>query len=178
MKKGQNNKKMGRLKKLRLRRRREGKTDYKARLGLLKSGMSKLVVRKTNKYIIAQIVESKEANDFTKVYANSKELTSLGWKFSFKNIPACYLTGLLLGKKIKEKKIKKIILDTGMIPSTKESKVYAVVKGIKDVGIEIPCSDKVLPNEKRISGKHIPKNADIISKNFEELKNKIMKVNK
>ena len=99
----------------------------------------------------------------------------MGWKFSFKNVPACYLTGLLLGKKAIDKKIKKVILDTGLIPSTKESKVYALVKGMIDVGIEVPCSEKVFPDEKRIAGKHIQKNTESISKNFEALKNKIMK---
>ena len=40
------------------RRRLEHKTDYKARLGLLKSNMPKLVVRKSNRYITVQLVIS------------------------------------------------------------------------------------------------------------------------
>jgi len=46
------------------RRRREGKTDYKARLNLLKSGLPRVIIRKTNNYIILfgkKIVE-KEKN--------------------------------------------------------------------------------------------------------------------
>jgi large subunit ribosomal protein L18 len=144
-------------------------------MALLKSNLPRIVIRKTNKYIIAQIVKSKEAQDFTKLSANSKELSKLGWKFSLKNIPAAYLTGLLISKKALDKKIKKAILDSGLIPSTKESKVYAVLKGAIDGGLEIPYSEKILPDEKRISGKHILKNGDIISKKFEELKNKIKK---
>jgi large subunit ribosomal protein L18 len=38
------------------RRRREGKTNYYKRLKLIRSGKPRLVVRRTNKYIIAQIV--------------------------------------------------------------------------------------------------------------------------
>jgi large subunit ribosomal protein L18 len=166
--------KMGRLIKVRPKRRRQGKTDYKARLALLKSGLPRLVVRKTNKYIITQIVKSKEAKDFTSIYANSRELAKLGWKFSFKNLPAAYLTGLLIGKKALSKKIDKVVLDQGLVPSTRESKIYAVIRGALDSGLKVACSEKILPSEDRISGKHIPKNPQEINKNFLELKNKIM----
>nr|AJS12529.1 50S ribosomal protein L18P [uncultured archaeon] len=44
-------------------RRLEAKTDYKARLELLKSGKPRLVIRKTSRYIIAQIVLSENAQD-------------------------------------------------------------------------------------------------------------------
>ncbi len=161
--------------KVRVKRRMEGKTDYKARMALLKSRIARLVIRKTNKYIIAQVVESKEARDFTKTYVNSKELIKFGWRFSLKNIPSCYLTGILLGKKLQKNKIKKVILDIGLARSTKESRIYAVVKGILDMGIEIPHSEKILPGEKRIFGEHIQKNKEIIAKKFNEVKNKIMK---
>jgi len=42
--------------KLPRRRRIASKTDYKARLSLLKSEKPRLVVRKTNRYIIAPII--------------------------------------------------------------------------------------------------------------------------
>ena len=44
-------------------RRLEAKTDYKARLELLKSGKPRLVIRKTSRYIIAQLVLSENAQD-------------------------------------------------------------------------------------------------------------------
>ncbi len=166
---------MSRLIKVRERRKREGKTGYKSRLNLLKGKIPRAVVRKTNKYIIAQIVESKEARDFTKVYVVSKTLQKYGWHFSFKNLPASYLTGLLLGKKALKAKIKKAILDIGLFDSTKGSKIYALVKGLKDSGIEINCDEKMIPSNDRISGKHIQKNSGDIIRLFEETKNKILK---
>lgn len=166
---------MSRVVKIRSRRRREGKTDYRARMALLKSNIPRIIIRKTNKYMIIQIVVSKEAQDSVKVHVNSKELTNFGWKFSFKNLPAGYLSGLLLAKKAVKAGIKKVILDSGLITSTKESKIYAVIKGALDGGLEIPCSEEILPSEKRISGKHILKKGDEISKLFEDLKNKIIK---
>ena len=39
------------------RRKREGKTNYKKRLGLLKSKSLRLVVRKSNKHILVQLVD-------------------------------------------------------------------------------------------------------------------------
>ena len=53
---------MGKLR-IQKRRRRQGKTDYKARLNLLKSGFPRIVVRKTNKYVAVQYIESEDAKD-------------------------------------------------------------------------------------------------------------------
>ena len=44
-------------------RRRKGLTDYRKRLKLVKSGLPRFVVRKTNRYIIVQITESKAGGD-------------------------------------------------------------------------------------------------------------------
>ena len=143
--------------KLDKKRRRQYKTNYSKRLVLLKGNCARLVVRKTNKYVILQLVESKNAKDKVRYSVNTKELLKHGWPKnkagSLKSIPACYLGGLLLGKK--SEKIKKVILDTGLIPNTKGSRVYAVVKGISDAGIEINYNEKVLPSQDRIEGKHI-----------------------
>ena len=56
------------------RRRHEARTDYRIRLALLKSEKPRLVVRKTNRYIIAQIVESDIAQDKIIVGLTSKSL--------------------------------------------------------------------------------------------------------
>jgi len=61
------------------RRRREAKTDYAKRIRLLKSNSPRLVFRKTNKYLIAQYIVSKEAKDEIKLGGNSKELLKFGW---------------------------------------------------------------------------------------------------
>ena len=95
------------------RRRQEGKTDYKARLALLKSSEPRLIIRRTNRYVIAQFVQSKVAQDSIIFGANSKDLLEMGWPSEFagslKSRAAAYLTGLLLGSKAKSK-IKSAIL--------------------------------------------------------------------
>ena len=90
-------------------RRREGKTDYGKRIKLLSGGIPRIVFRRTNRYIIAQYVTSKEAKDTIEIGLTSKNLEKYGWpkemEGSLKSITAAYLTGFLMGKKIlKEKK--------------------------------------------------------------------------
>jgi len=160
------------------RRRREGKTDYKKRLRLLLSGKPRLVVRKSLRYIRAQIVEFHQKGDKTMVSAFSQELKKLGWKFACDNLPAAYLTGLLLGKRALEQGIKEAVLDVGLYPSTKGSRIYAVVKGARDAGLAVPCSEDVFPTEDRIRGEHIAthvKKFKNIPKVFEEVKKKVVK---
>jgi large subunit ribosomal protein L18 len=137
--------------KLPRKRRLQGKTDYKARLSLLKSGKPRLVIRKTNKYITAQFVESDIAQDKVLLGVNSKSLISKGWpkekSGSLKNSQAAYLTGLLLGSNAKEKGISEAILDLGLNRSVHKSRLYAVLKGIIDAGIKIPHDEKALPKD-------------------------------
>ena len=86
------------------RRRREGRTDYRKRLKLLKSRKTRLVVRKSLKNTLVLFIEYKEEGDNVIATATSKELTSkYNWKFSTSTTPAAYLTGLLAGKRAKEK---------------------------------------------------------------------------
>jgi len=137
---------------IKYKRRRNKKTDYKARMNLLKSGLPRLIIRKTNRYLIAQIIISENAQDKTIAHINSKELKKHGWPIKFGNLAAAYLTGFLLGKKyLKNKNTKKIVLDLGIQRSTKGSKIYAVVKGIIDSGVNIPCGKEILPTEERIN---------------------------
>lgn len=135
------------------RRRREAKTDYAARLALLHSDKPRLVVRKTNRHIIAQIVVSSVAQDRVIVGANSSELLAHGWprtnEGSLKSLPAAYLTGLLLAKKAKEK-IPEAIADIGMHRHSKGSRVYALIAGVNAGGIRVPFDEKVAPDEARI----------------------------
>lgn len=137
-------------------RKRQRKTNYTKRLILLKGKFSRLVVRKTNKYIIAQIVDSHAAKDKVLYSTNSKELLKLGWpenkKGSLKSLSAGYLTGLLLGKKAKDLK-DRVILDTGLIPNTKGSRVYAVVKGFSDAGMNIKFQEEIAPTKEKIEDK-------------------------
>lgn len=133
-----------------LKRKKQGKTDYGARIHQLKSKNPRLVIRKSNRYIVAQIVESKEAQDKTRCYVHSKELEKQGWKSSFKNLPASYQVGKLIAKKAQEMKIKTCNLDIGRQTSTKGSRIYAVVKGALDSGLEIKCDKKMLPPDEKI----------------------------
>jgi len=144
--------------KLDKKRKLERKTNYTKRLILLKGKSPRLVIRKSNKYILIQIVESKHAQDKVLYSVNSQELLKQGWpenkKGSLKSLAAGYLSGLLLGKKCKDKIKEKIILDTGLIPSTKGSRIYAAVKGVADSGIKIDYDEKVIPDEERIKGNY------------------------
>src|SRR3989344_7175637 len=139
---------------MKLRRRIEGKTDYKARIGLLKSGKNRIVFRKTNKYIIGQYIKSEEARDFVIVGTTSKDLLKFGWletkKGSLKSIPACYLVGFLLGKKIIDKDFKEGIFDIGLSRNKTKSRAYSFLKGVVDAGVKVNCNEKMFPEEKRI----------------------------
>ncbi|MEM2237016.1 MAG: 50S ribosomal protein L18 [Candidatus Caldarchaeum sp.] len=143
------------LKRMKPRRRREGRTDYRKRLKLVKSGLERLVVRRTNRRLIVQLVKSKLGGDETLLTVTSDVLVHYGWRASFKSTPAAYLTGLLLGKKALENGFKKAILDIGVQRSVKGSRLYAVVKGVLDAGMEVPASEEMLPDEERLVGKHI-----------------------
>lgn len=135
------------------RRRLEAKTDYKARLALLKSGKPRLVVRKTNKYIIAQIVLSEIAQDKVVINLSSKDLLAKGWpkerSGSLKSLAASYCLGLLIGKQAKEK-VKEAILDIGMHRNVSRSRLYAVLKGAVDAGLNVSHAAESLPTKEMI----------------------------
>jgi len=158
------------------RRRLEKKTDYGKRIKLLKSGLPRVVVRRTNRYIIAQYVTSKEAKDRIEFGVSSSALMKYGWPEKFKNslktISASYLTGLLFGKMISEKKGQKPIVDFGMIRAIRKNRLFAFLKGLKDSGIEVQCDEEYFPNEERIKGKHLKED---FSKEFDTIKNNIEK---
>jgi len=132
------------------RRKSEKKTNYAKRRKLLEHSNARIVIRKSNKYILIQYIESKESQDSAKVSVISKQLVEYGWpaEKSLKNLGAAYLSGILFG--IKLKKLPKAVLDTGLIRSTKGSKIYSAVKGIIDSGIELNCDPKMFPEENRI----------------------------
>ena len=60
--------------KLYKKRRQEYKTNYSKRLKLLRGNHNRLVVRKTNKFIILEIIESKDSQVKIIYYVNTKEL--------------------------------------------------------------------------------------------------------
>jgi large subunit ribosomal protein L18 len=142
------------------RRRREGKTDYKARKALVLSGKPRVVVRGSLKNAIVQIVVAKPKGDEVLVSAHSRDLMKYGWKASRGNLPAAYLTGFLCGLKAKAQKIEEAILDIGLHSPCKGARVFAVLKGVLDGGIEVPYSEEKLPDENRIKGEHVVQYAE------------------
>jgi large subunit ribosomal protein L18 len=156
------------------RRRRENKTDYLVRLKILKSGKPRVVFRKTNQYIISQYILSDEAKDTILLGITSKTLLKYGWpetfKGSLKSLPASYLTGYLMAKKIQEKKLEAPIIDFGMFRTLHKTKLFSFLKGLIDGGIEINCQEDAFPEEKRIEGKDLKED---FSKYFKEIKLKI-----
>lgn len=156
------------------RRKREGKTHYKKRLEYLKSGADRLVIRRSNTQVVLQIVRYQESGDAVLAAFQSKNLDKLGWSFSKKSLPACYLAGLQLGKLAKEKGATKAILDLGLQTPMSGSRLYAALKGVVDAGVDIPTSEEIFPSKERLTGQHIPdaekKN---ITKAFETVKSKI-----
>lgn len=150
-------------------RRREKKTNYRKRLALIKSEKVRVVIRRTLSNISVQFIDYKPNGDSTIASATSMELKKLGWKRTG-NLPAAYLTGLLVGKKAKNKNVGEAIFDLGLQTSTKGSRIYAALKGVLDSGIKIPHSENILPTEDRIKGKHI---SEEVVKKFEEIKKKI-----
>ena len=140
---------------VKLRRRREGKTDYQARKAMVICSRPRLVTRPSIRNINAQIIVAKQKGDLTLVSASSRELVKkYGWKAPTGNTPAAYLTGMLVGLKAKAKGINEAILDLGLINPTKGSRVFAVLHGVIDAGVEIPHGeDKIV--EERAKGDHI-----------------------
>lgn len=154
--------------KLAFRRRREGKTDYRARLKLISLEKSRLVVRITNNHTIVQIIDVAQEGDETLVSAHSKELQKMGWLGSGKNTSAAYLTGFLCAKKALEAGIDEAVLDIGLKSSIKGAKIYAALKGAVDAGLYVPHNDSILPADERIRGEHVAAYAESLSD--EELK--------
>jgi len=131
-----------------LRRRREGKTDYQARKALVISGKLRLVTRGSLKNANVQIIQAKTTGDLVLTSANSKELArSFGWKAPTGNIPAAYLTGFLCGMKAKSKGFKEAILDIGLVAPTKGARIFAMLGGVIDAGIDVPFSEEKLVKE-------------------------------
>lgn len=145
-----------------MRRRREKKTDYKQRLGLLRSGKPRLVIRRSLNYVRAQLIEYKKDGDITLIDVSSKNLLAYGWKGHLGNVPSAYLTGLLVGALGVKKGIREAIVDIGLSTSVKGSSLYALVKGARDAGLLIPVDKKVLPSDERIKGGHIAAFAELL----------------
>jgi len=156
------------------RRRREGKTDYQARRRLIIQDKNKynspkyrLVVRFTNREVIAQMVRAKIEGDFVYAAAYGHELASYGIPVGHSNYASAYAVGLLIARRTLAKfgisdkyqgqvdvngedfnvapladgpRPLRAVLDTGLKRTSTGSRVFAVLKGASDGGIDIPHS--------------------------------------
>lgn len=159
---------------MKYKRKNKGQTNYKKRLELIKSKKVRLVVRKSLKNIIAQLVEYHPNGDKVIISAHTKELTK---KYNFpakRNTPSAYLIGILIALKAKQKDIKHAILDTGLYQIVKGSILFAVLKGAIDAGLKIPFSEEIFPKQERIQGKHTKYTEDQL-KTIESIKSKLLK---
>ena len=156
--------------KLAFKRRKEGKTDYRARSRLIELDKHRFVVRVTSNHTITQIIDVELQGDNTLLSTHSQELKALGWLGCGKNTSAAYLTGYLCGKKAEKEGIKEAVLDMGLQSSTKGSRVYAALKGALDAGMKIPHNEIILPDDDRIKGEHIVQYAQSMKKQDMEKK--------
>ncbi|KAE9595768.1 putative ribosomal protein L5 eukaryotic/L18 archaeal [Lupinus albus] len=92
---------------VKFKRRRDGKTDYRARIRLINQDKNKyntpkyrFVVRFTNKDIIAQITSASIAGDNVLAAAYAHELPHFGLEVGLTNYAAAYCTGLLLARRV------------------------------------------------------------------------------
>ncbi len=148
------------------RRKREGKTNYKKRLALLKSNLPRLVVRISNRYVMCQLIDYRPEGDYILSTSTSKELSKFGWTAAASNLPSAYLTGYLCGKRVLKRGTKKAILDIGFREVVRGSKIFAALKGLVDAGLQIPHNPDVFPSEDRLFGSHID----------ESLKSKVVEI--
>ncbi len=140
---------------VRFRRRREGRTDYYRRMKLIVSDRPRMVVRRTNRQIIVQLVTAKLDGDRTLVVAYSKELEGFGYSGSLSSTPAAYLTGMLFAVKALNQGYQEANLDIGLARASRGSRVFAALKGAVAAGLDVPHSPEILPPDERTNGSHI-----------------------
>lgn len=143
-----------------MRRRREVRTDYHQRLRLLKSDKPRLVARKSNRHVSAQLVTMGPDGDETVVSANSGDLAEYGWEAPTGNLPSAYLTGYLLGKRALDAGYDEAVLDIGLNTATPGNKAFAVQEGAIDAGLDVPHNESVLADWSRNRGEHIAEYAE------------------
>jgi len=143
-----------------LKRIRNGRTNYRKRAALLLSRRRFVTITVSDENVQAQIAYPMAKGDVTITSSHSRELARFGWNGSLNSLPACYLTGLLLGKKSLRKDVDEAILYTGKNSFT--SRVAACLKGVIDSGMKVPSSDSSFPPEERLVGNHIAEYARIL----------------
>jgi len=181
---------------VRFRRRRTNVTNYRLRRNLIRQDKRKynapkwrLVVRFSNKDVVAQVVSAKIIGDQVLCAAYAHELKRYGLNVGLTNFSSCYCTGLLIARRLL-KKLKldekypgkrvldgnrfrstlsnvkwkpgekiyrpfKCILDTGLARCTTGARVFAVLKGAIDGGLDIPHSVRRFPGFTKGKGEDV-----------------------
>ncbi|KAL8491726.1 hypothetical protein ACS0TY_023355 [Phlomoides rotata] len=132
---------------VKFKRRREGKTDYRARIRMINQDKNKyntpkyrFIVRFTNKDIVAQVVSATITGDLVLAAAYAHELPHYGLEVGLTNYAAAYCTGLLLARRA----LKKLEMDdeyegnveaTGEDYSVEPSESRRPFRALLDVGL-------------------------------------------
>jgi large subunit ribosomal protein L18 len=125
-----------------------------------------MTIKVSDQNVAAQVLKPTPTGDIVIASGHSRELTKQGWKGASNNLPACYLTGLLTGKKALAKGVDRAVLYIGKDHFT--SRVAACLKGAVDSGVNIPVSEESLPTQERLSGQHIAEYGNSLKASQEE----------
>lgn len=137
-------------------RRREGKTDYRKRRGIILGRKPFLTVHVSNRYIYGQVMKPSTNGDIALCSSSSRNLAKkYGWKGSAKNLPSAYLSGYMLGKQAHEKNVGEAVAYSGVSRFVHGSRISAFIAGAKDAGLQVEFDEEIIPEKERISGKHI-----------------------
>lgn len=138
------------------RRRREGKTDYRARRRMLQGESTRAVVRLTNRRVLVSLTDFDPTGDRVVAAADSGELSGVGFPArDLASTPAAYLTGYLAGLRAKERGTEAAILDVGLRHPTAGGRLLSALKGLLDAGLQIPHGEGGFPSADRIGGAHL-----------------------
>ena len=138
------------------RRRREGKTDYRTRLKLLKSNQPRAVVRFSGGRVLVAVTTYDPKGDRVVAAAESAELTKVGYPdHGLVSTPAAYLTGYLAGMRAKRAGHETAVLDAGLRRPAQGGRLLSALKGLLDAGIVIPHGEAAFPKADRLNGTHL-----------------------
>ena len=161
----------------RFNRRIRNQTDYKQRLGFLKSKLVRVVIRKSNNNTLVQFLESSLSSQDKVITSAKSNILKKEFKVDIHsgNIVSAYLTGYISGLRfLKNSKSKKeCIVDFGLQKKMIGGRLFSAVKGIIDSGVKLKCSDGVFPSEDRLLGKHLKDKS--VSTKIDKIKEEINK---
>ena len=139
------------------RRRREGTTDYRVRLRLLRSGEARAVVRLSDRRVRVALVRFDPGGDRVIAAADSGELSAIDFPAkSLSSTPAAYLTAYLAGLRARSGGAETAVLDAGLRRPTSGGRLSAALKGLLDAGLVVPHGEGGFPSADRLNGTHLP----------------------